>query len=802
MIHKIERLISIGKFRNYQAKGDVTLKKLTLIYADNGSGKTTLTSVFRSLTQNNREILAKRISINNTDPQSAQIIQRDSGNNDIFHTLKSNGWSNKFPNIDIFDIHFVNENIYSGFDFNDEHKKQLHQFVIGAQGVKIKQEIENNKNDKSISRQKIDELESNLLLQVGNGLNKETLTSFISLREIEIKNIESIIEDAENALSNAKANAVIKTLQPLSTIGNITSGIDFEAVVSDLSYSLEHIQNETLKVTLNNHCNDLVTNSVEDPETWIKKGFNYLETKTTKIEERERVDLSCPFCQQIISSDLDIIKAYSLHFNESFNSLVLRIQSHLSSLPKFNLEAIIQTVNNSVQANSSKITSWSTHLPHNVSFPDLTIIKDEETLKKELTELMSTVQRKSQNPSVAVSIEETRTLKQSLDLINENINTYNLIKTTYNEQIYKFLENIQTEVQAQNELNKLKRIKMRFEQPVIDIVLALKTEKQTLKNLEKLYTQLISKENLAALSFFSIYKDKINFYLSNVFKTPFRIEDIVHQPPKGKATQSKIGYKLTLNGCDISFDSTEFNSAKECFSEGDKSTIALAFFLAKIDIDPNLEDKILVFDDPLSSLDRNRRLSTVQLLKDLLPRIKQIIVLSHNEFFLSEISKNSRGEKKTLRIFENFVLNSSNIEPIDLDTLVEIDYFKHLKELEGFLSKPDLAQKERVIGLMRNILEAHICFKFYRQIRIIPDNARTFGKLIDELEKQRVTFRSDPNPSSVISQLRLINSVSCKPHHGEPEPDYKTIGIDPETISDVELANLIKDTLELIDTKL
>lgn len=54
MINKVENLVSIGKFRNYQASGQVNFNKLTLIYGDNGGGKTTLTSVFRSLTTNNR----------------------------------------------------------------------------------------------------------------------------------------------------------------------------------------------------------------------------------------------------------------------------------------------------------------------------------------------------------------------------------------------------------------------------------------------------------------------------------------------------------------------------------------------------------------------------------------------------------------------------------------------------------------------------------------------------------------------------------------------------------------------------
>jgi wobble nucleotide-excising tRNase len=130
MIHKIEKLISIGKFKNHVASGDVTFKKLTLFYGDNGSGKTTLTSILRSLTQNKKEIIERRKSINQSTPQAAQFVQRTL-TGDINHTYnETRGWSSPIADIEIFDIHFVNENIYSGFEFNDEHKKQLHLNVM------------------------------------------------------------------------------------------------------------------------------------------------------------------------------------------------------------------------------------------------------------------------------------------------------------------------------------------------------------------------------------------------------------------------------------------------------------------------------------------------------------------------------------------------------------------------------------------------------------------------------------------------------------------------------------------------
>ncbi|HBX22897.1 MAG TPA: hypothetical protein DEF34_04565 [Desulfotomaculum sp.] len=539
-------------------------------------------------------------------------------------------------------------------------------------------------------------------------------------------------------------------------------------------------------------------------ETWLQTGFNYLSNKKSALDDQGMTaNLTCPFCQQPVNDTIDIIKAYTLRFNEEFNNFVQRIQNHLATLVDINLDALIQSFSNIDQTNTNRVNYWATHLPADVQPPIYNIISDEATLKDEHQNLIALIQQKLQNPSVQVAVDSANTFQTSIQDIQNNIEIYNQSVASYNASITAFRAGIQTEQQAQEELNKLNRIKKRFEPAIDRLCTSLVLERQNLRTLEQAYTLLVQQEQAAARVFFSTYKDSINYYLGQVFKTPFQIDNVVHVPPQGRATQSKIGYKLKIDGHDISFDPNQPNSAKDCLSEGDKSTIALAFFLARMDIDPGKANKILVFDDPLSSFDCNRRLYTVQLIKDLFPQIKQTIVLSHNEYFLYEVSKGyARGDRKTLRITENFVTRASKIEPLDLDALVEIEYFKHIKELEDFLQNADINQKDKVLGHMRNILEAHIRFKFYRQTSNIPENSRTFGRLIDELVNQNVVFRNDTNPPSIITKLRLINSISCKPHHGEPVPDYRTIGVDPNTITVVELANFVQDTLDLIDNSL
>jgi hypothetical protein len=49
MIDRIQLIRNIGQFDSVSARGQIPLKKLTLVYAENGRGKTTVAAVLRSL---------------------------------------------------------------------------------------------------------------------------------------------------------------------------------------------------------------------------------------------------------------------------------------------------------------------------------------------------------------------------------------------------------------------------------------------------------------------------------------------------------------------------------------------------------------------------------------------------------------------------------------------------------------------------------------------------------------------------------------------------------------------------------
>jgi wobble nucleotide-excising tRNase len=799
MLHKIVKLESIGKFRNYQASGDVAFGRITLIYSDNGGGKTTLASILRSLTQNNPEFIVKRKSTNQIAVQAAQVIERNPSG-DTSHTFNhASGWNVSLPDIEIFDIHFVNKNVYSGFEFNDEHKKELHQFVIGDQGVLIKQQIEQNKNSKTQIRQNIVGFETQIVTAVGRGLRNETVSEFCQITQASAININQRIVEAEAALASANSANLLHTLPLLSNLNLFNSQIDFESLSDDLQSSIQSIQNDSLQTIFESHCSDLASNGIKSSQNWLKAGTEYLIVKKNHDATQT---LSCPYCKQTISDTLEIIQAYNIKFNEEFESALTRLQNHISAIRSLNIDLLIQSATNISNHNLAALSSWRTHLP-SVNALSYNIISDETNFRTEYLALISAVEEKLENPTRQYHTTAGTTFEVSLQNINDRIAIYNTSVLQINNSIALFRGALTSQAAAQNELDKLKIIKDRFVPLVDGLCNSIASERLLLRGLDNAYAILVQNQELAAAAFFGTYKDRVNYYLATVFKTPFQIEDVVHIRPAGMSLHSKMGYKLTIDGQDISFDHRGMLNVQECLSEGDKSTIALALFLAKIDIDPRAADKIVVIDDPLSSFDRNRRMSTVQIVKDLFSMVKQIVVLTHNEYFLLEISKMfNPGDKKIFQLVEDLTARASKIQPLNIDLLLENEYFKHIRELEAFLTNPDIIQKEIVLGRLRNVLESHLRFKFYRQFQPIHNSRQTLGTLIDYIVAQNITLRNEPNRQNVISKLNLINGISCRPHHGEVTPsDPSHIAI-LNSMSVTELGGFINDTFNLIDNDL
>jgi wobble nucleotide-excising tRNase len=133
------------------------------------------------------------------------------------------------------------------------------------------------------------------------------------------------------------------------------------------------------------------------------------------------------------------------------------------------------------------------------------------------------------------------------------------------------------------------------------------------------------------------FQTSLNNYLQR-FNAGFRLDQVTATDTRGGPTCT---YNVVINNKSVPVAGGDPVAGQPSFrntlSAGDRNTLALAFFFASLDADPDSATKIVVIDDPVSSLDDHRTLTTVQEIRRLAQRAAQVIVLSHSKSFLCRI---------------------------------------------------------------------------------------------------------------------------------------------------------------------
>jgi wobble nucleotide-excising tRNase len=134
---------------------------------------------------------------------------------------------------------------------------------------------------------------------------------------------------------------------------------------------------------------------------------------------------------------------------------------------------------------------------------------------------------------------------------------------------------------------------------------------------------------------FPAYQTAINIYLRK-FGAGFRIDKVSSANTRGG---SSCTYDMVINDVPIAGGNPPPGnpSFRNTLSSGDRNTLALAFSFASLDQDRGLASKAVVIDDPLTSPDEHRSLTTVQEVRALAEKAGQVIVLSHSQRFLCQI---------------------------------------------------------------------------------------------------------------------------------------------------------------------
>nr|WP_164717382.1 AAA family ATPase [Kluyvera intermedia] len=209
---------------------------------------------------------------------------------------------------------------------------------------------------------------------------------------------------------------------------------------------------------------------------------------------------------------------------------------------------------------------------------------------------------------------------------------------------------------------------------------------------------------------------------------------------------------------------------------GDKSALALAFFLSKFKNKIH-ENDIIIFDDPMSSLDSHRRNKTIVELSDILNKGAQVFVFSHDASFLTDMRKYS-GNTSLAKCFELYVnindlneydLNSSKvfkskiIYKDNFDVYVKHSYELEYKTLHSFVKSPTEDSKVATARLIRPILEAYMRMHLPNHFT----EGHWLGEMISLIRNETDPYSPLYDSTSCLSKIEQINEFSKSYHHAD-----------------------------------
>ncbi len=277
----------------------------------------------------------------------------------------------------------------------------------------------------------------------------------------------------------------------------------------------------------------------------------------------------------------------------------------------------------------------------------------------------------------------------------------------------------------------------------------------------------------------------INQYL-DAFNAEFAITETKHCYPGGVASST---YQIVINNTavDVGDGKTPGNmpSFKNTLSAGDRSTLALAFFLAHLERDGGLANKIVVFDDPFNSQDAFRRGQTINEIMKVARQCAQVIVLSHDATFLKQIWDKCPSAERAAMNITDCRKQGSKITPIDLEKMCQGRTAIDIDDLQTYLST-GAGQYLDIIRKMRVVLETYARTTFQNSF----DANDWLGDIVRKIREGGASHPAQ----TLYDELDQINDYTKQYHHGENITD-----ITPDQIDPTELSGYTKRTLRIVN---
>ncbi|RKV54710.1 AAA family ATPase [Helicobacter pylori] len=620
--------INIKKIKSFKAFCGLDMiemdefKHYNIIFGNNGCGKTSLTRAFELLIPKNKHIEKYRTISADKSPSIEFECKNGSykiePNSDIGVPFKVKIYNSDFlhnnaPLNSEFGLKKLDDGtiILEGSVLGEETKEinQLKDFreKVEKRQKKIKDE---NDSENTLSAKQESEIKKydKEIEKIRKKMTSKTIQ--IALDEIGINNFYKVSKDKfkypEDKLKDLEKdfNELDEAMKKFDGLKEMKLPKDYQTIKDKLEFLFSfNIDKEAGQV------------SEKIKEHISKVGREFIE-KGIKLQ-KEMPDNACPFCTQKIPNE--IIQEYTSYFNKSvekFNQCSLEMSGTLKNiLDQWNIKEILQ--------------SFEQFKPFMENFS-----QNKESLKnalKQIKVLLEELQKEVDKKEGAKNKEEFQKIDKKLLEIQENIQQHV-------DETRKILN------QKKEQKKKLKKLKTELKEARIKKVKHDSYDWQKSK-----------REAERKLSVLNRGHERLNRLLEKIDN---KLKKLYEQKrPDIEAISSYLkalnlpkyslheDYRIVLNS-----DALENSKAEMILSGGEKTTLAFAYFLARLKLfykKEDLKDLVVIIDDPISSLDEQRIYNTSDIVAKINQELAgealkdedkaQVFVLTHNHTFMARL---------------------------------------------------------------------------------------------------------------------------------------------------------------------
>lgn len=761
MLTNLKLIRNVGSFDSYQEAPNTAFSQLTLIFAENGRGKTTLGAILRSLSTGESHWIEGRCRLGS---QSRPHIVIEGANPPRTFVYQNGTWTVGHQALIIFDDQFVDDNVYSGLAVGPGHRQNLHEVILGRQGVLLARQVDELAQEIADWNKTLREKESDIPANQRQGLDVDTFCDLAVVADIDKKT-----EDQAKRVDALKRADAVTSTRFFSRVA--LPSFDVAALETLLGKQLADLDKEAVAQVKAQF--DALG---KDGEAWAAQGSRYLASSS----ETDK----CPYCGQD-TKGIELVDAYRSYFGQSYRDHLKSISDAITEHGTSFGGDTLAVAQQAIAQLDKRFTFWSPL----VELPKLQV--SDSALATAWTEARDAVAKllklKQASPLEPLSLDaDIKKRIEKYKLVSDSIEAQSESLVARNDAITEIkTATASGDVALETrELDKFKATKARHTDAMTAKCKAYSETKAAKAEAERRKQEARDALDTYRRQVFPSYCTEINRYLKK-FGASFTVEGV---KPQDQAGRPSTAYHIQILEEKVPLQAKQ--DGEPCFkntlSAGDRNTLALAFFFASLVAVPNLADTVVVIDDPVSSFDEGRAMTTTQEVRKLAAKTKQTIILSHVKSFLCRLHKHCRQDATTaLELKREGDCKSCLVpwEPSE-DQFTEYDHnHKSLREFKAG-TEPDI---RRVAKNLRPVVEGYLRVAY-------PEHCPP-GTLLKQFWQRVQTQAQAGNPildADRMTELDDIREYANRFHHDTNEA-WET-----EVPGDAELLGYVNRVLELI----